>query len=218
MHRQTPCLAAIVCAACFAACSSAPRDDVRQLDDPALRPVQSGFLGDYSNLKPSPTHPGSYYEQSPELRSYRRFMVDPVQVLAKKTARGAVIDDRTARDLAESLRAELAAAAGRNGTVVDAPGEGVARIRAAITSIARSRGSGDTVGTSQLGGASAEIEIVDSITRQRLGAAIEADTVDVFESAGGPRPDYADAKLVFQHWSARLNLWLSGLAGESPAR
>ena len=50
-------------------------------------------------------------------------------------------------------------------------------------------------------------EIVDSVTRERLAAAVEADIVD---DAGEPdaADPFSDARLVFKHWAARLNLWL----------
>jgi hypothetical protein len=167
----------------------------------------SGFLKDYSGLRPSPTHAGAFYEQSEALARYSTFMVDPVQVLAKETVRGTPIDAETAAGLAEvTLALPLSGF-----KVVGEPGPGVARIRAAVTRLARSRHEPGKPG--MIGGGEIEVEIVDSVSGQRLGAAVEHDDVSPVDAKATDDP-YSDVRLVFHHWSARMGVWLRQVRGE----
>ena len=176
----------------------------RALTSAATAP--SGWLGDRSNLKQSPRHPGTLYEQSARLASYRSFIVEPMEFLPSETVRGVEIDPADGAALAAALRDEAVRSLSAVYSVVIEPGPGVASIRAAITGVAASSKDPAT-GVISIGGASVEIEIVDSVTRERLAAAVEADVVD---DAGPPKPGdpYSDARLVFGHWAARLNMWI----------
>jgi len=139
-------------------------------------PVPSGWMGDTSKLGPSPYHPGTLFWQSPRLREYSRFYVDAVVVVPLTSVRGLEIDVATAEQLSTDLRDAVLEELGPAVVLVDEPGPGVATIRGAITKVARSRrGQGAT----SVGGAAMEVEIVDSVTRERLAAAIEA-------AGGGP--------------------------------
>jgi hypothetical protein len=171
--------------------------------------TQSGFLGDYSNLRPSPRHPDTLYEQSPTLARYQAFIIEPIEVVPRVTVRGVAIDKATADAMALDLRREVMDALSVNFRVVSTPGPGVARVRAALTKVAYSRGA--TAGSgARIGGAVIEVEIVDSESGQRLGAAIEGDSPDAYNTVAGTDP-LGDARLVFRHWSSRLALWLGSL-------
>jgi hypothetical protein len=178
---------------------------------PDVKNTQSGFLRDYSRLKPSPRHRGTLYQQSRELASYTGFMVDPVVVLPGETVRGDPIDGAQAANLSESLRRELSDTLALRNKLAANPGPGIARIRAAITSVAKSDRSAANRSQAKIGGAGVEAEIVDSLTGKRLGAVVDADIVEDAELApGGPGSSdpFYDARLVFRHWAGRLNLWL----------
>lgn len=204
---------AALAAVCLSGCASAPppEPDPTRSDDArapaAFRDVTySGYLGDYSRLVTSPRHPGTLYEQSARLSGYGSFIVEPFTFLPERTVRGERISDGDASELARALRDETVAALSLLHPVVEKPGPGVATIRAAITALAGSRVDPSS-GQVQIGGAAVEIEIVDSLTRERLAAAIESDVVRDSSQpiAGDP---FSDARLVFRHWAARLNLWL----------
>lgn len=173
----------------------------------------SGFLEDYSRLEPSPMHDGAMYEQWTELGGYERFIVDPMQVLPRLTVDGAPITPAIADELSASLREEVVDALRAGGFSIETePGPGVARVRGAITELQRSRRiEGKPI---VIGGASAEVEITDSVTGKRLGAAVERDEV-ITREAGMSRDPYNDARLVFRHWAARLGLWLRQQQGDS---
>lgn len=166
----------------------------------------SGFLGDYSKLRTSPRHPGTLYEQSAKLASYTAFIVEPMTVLPSRTARGVSITDAESTELAKALHEETVEAIRSGHPVVTAPGPNVATLRAAITALAVSRVD-PVSGQVQIGGASVEIEIVDSVTRQRLAAAVETDVVRDTTQVISADP-YADSRLVFRHWASRLYLWI----------
>lgn len=197
----------------FAACASQPDaepDPVRSGDAKApvgmVDPRYSGFLVDYSKLRPSPRHPTTLYEQSAKLASYTAFIVEPMTVLPARTARGTPVTDAESRELARALHEETVEAIRSGHPVVTAPGPNVAVIRAAVTALAASQVDPAT-GQVQIGGASVEIEIVDSLTRERLAAAVESDVVrDAAQPMGEDR--FSDARLVFRHWASRLYLWI----------
>lgn len=169
-------------------------------------PRYSGFLVDYARLRPSPRHPGTLYEQSAKLASYTAFIVEPMAVLPARTARGTPVTDAEAKELARTLHEETVEAIRATHPVVTEPGPNVAVIRAAVTALAASHVDAAT-GQIQIGGAAVEIEILDSITRERVAAAVESDVVrDAAEPMGEDR--FSDARLVFRHWASRLYLWI----------
>lgn len=171
---------------------------------PNVSVTQSGVIGDYSTLRPSPRHASTRYEQSERFTQYARFVVDEVRFAPSTTVRGTPIDPDQAKRLAAEFHAEIVAALEPEYEVVDQGGPGVARIRAAITQISRSQTTDQSI---EVGGASVEAEIVDSVSGERLGAAVESDTLDPIHAK--PREDpYYDARMVFRHWAARFRLWL----------
>lgn len=204
-------LAASPLAGCASSTPSQPEPDpVRPADaqPPAAFPATrySGFLGDYARLRQSPRHPGALYEQSARLSSYNAFIVEPITFLPQRTVRGTRITNAESAELAAALHEETISALSLLYPIATEPGPNVAVIRAAITALAGARVDPET-GQTQIGGASVEIEILDSTTRERLAAAIESDVV---RDATQPIEEdpFSDARLVFRHWAARLNLWL----------
>lgn len=119
-------LASILCAAALlSACASKPPES------------QTGFLGDYSQLKPAPDREGVmlYVDQGADLRPYTKLMFDPVQVLVTAAPDQAQLApdvlQRIGGQFQDSLRREL----GPGYQVVSAPGPDVLRVRSAITNI-----------------------------------------------------------------------------------
>ena len=184
----------------------------KQATPAALKsPTHSGFLKDYSNLKPSPTHSGALVERSAKLAGYTTFIIDTPLVLTKKTVGGVEIDEATAAQLAADLKAEAVDAMKISYTITEIPGPGVARVRSAITQLARcKREPGEP--TVKIGGASVEMEIVDSVSGERLAAVVESDAVTSNDPQLKSNDPYNDAKLVFQHWSARFAKWMTDAA------
>ncbi|MCU0689263.1 MAG: DUF3313 domain-containing protein [Phycisphaerales bacterium] len=180
----------------------------------------SGWLSNPEQLTPSPFHEGALFYQAPSLGQYSKFYVDAISVIPMRSERGVYIDSATSERLSTLLRDAVLEELDGVVTIVHEPGPGVATIRGAITRLARSRADRQTLtggparqraGDVQVGGAAMEVEIIDSQTRQRLAAAIESDTVsdpDLAFSRDVSGEEWYDAKVVFQHWAARLRLWL----------
>ncbi|MBY0398172.1 MAG: DUF3313 domain-containing protein, partial [Thermoleophilia bacterium] len=174
----------------------------------ALRQTtRTGFLKDYSRLRAAGPHKYTMIERRPSLAAYRTFLVQTPRVTATRTVGGKPIDAESAAELASSLKAAATAALGTTFTVTDRPGEGVAVIRCAVTQVGECAHGPGSDGV--IGGASVEMEIVDSITGERLGAAVESDAVTTRDPQLRTDDPWHDARLVFQHWSARLAKWLN---------
>lgn len=98
---------------------------------------RSGFLGDYSQLKPAPDRDGVelYIDRSVDYTRYTKLLLDPIQVLATPApgqpppAPAAVA--RMSADFQQSLQRALAPTY----QVVTAPGPDVLRVRIAITNL-----------------------------------------------------------------------------------
>lgn len=198
-----------VCAAAALLLSACASDAPRPSDPPraaATRmPPASGFLKNTASLRPSAEHDGRWYSLSRRITGYTTYIVDKPVLLTGTTSRGVAIDPAKADELCLALRHELTQSLSSVYTLTDTPGPGVARVRTAITQIARTLPRGG--GAVQEGGGTREMEIVDSVSGARLAAVIEAD-YGRDEHADAPTAPYHDARAAFTHWSARLMLML----------
>ena len=176
----------------------------------------SGFLGDYSKLKKSRKLEGamSYENPSKSLKEYDKFIIDPVVVHFAPNAKGIGIDPSKVQQVAAYFHRELWQALSIRYQVVNTPGPGVLRLRAAITDIKTTvpimnihpgtKLLGQLIGLG-LGGASMEAEAVDSQTGERVLA-----VVDSRKGGFNPLPstamidDVAHAKEVMRHWAKRF--------------
>ncbi len=172
----------------------------------------SGFLGDYSKLKRSRELKGamSYENPSKSLKEYDKFMIDRVVVHFAPNAKGVGVDPIKVQQVAEYFHRELWQALSIRYQVVNTPGPGVLRLRAAITDIKTTVPimnihPGTKLLGFGLGGASMEGEAVDSQTGERVLA-----VVDVRKGAFNPLPSGAGfdkvghAKEVMRYWVKRF--------------
>ena len=99
----------------------------------------SGFLSDYSQLKPSKVVEGAMDYRNPKrkLVNYKKFMLEPYKVYFAANADGISIDPAELKNLVDYFRDETVKALSKRYQVVNKPGPGVARIRVAITSITK---------------------------------------------------------------------------------
>ena len=176
-------------------------------------PKLSGFLGDYSGLKPLPDDPSMlYWERSGvNWKKYTKLMIDPVAVRLAPGAKKYDIPPQDLQKLAEMFRTEAVAAVRDAYPVVDQPGPDVMRIRAAITDANPSDALMNVVSAAaifmpiDMGGASMETEFLDSMTGERLAAAVDkksgsmANPIDM-----GAYTKWGHAKKAFQQWAKEL--------------
>ncbi|MBX3390705.1 MAG: DUF3313 domain-containing protein [Phycisphaeraceae bacterium] len=169
-------------------------------------PRHSGLISDYARLKPSPEFPGTLVWSSPKLSQYKRFIVDPVIVIPSESSRGFPITEHDKQRLAADFRYEIVDILQATYPVITVPAPKTARVKTAITEVARSAGPNNDWFRWD-GGAAAEMEIVDSLTGEPLASAIDSSLVKTREP-GVVKDPYADTKLVFRNWAARLGRWL----------
>jgi len=156
----------------------------------------TGFLSDYSGLKPiSPT---SYRYVNPKynLANYATFIIDPVEVkFTKQTKEGTVGN----WDELEQLRAYMHKTLVRQlidryDPTATRPGPGVARVRIALTNVERSA-------PFKLGSVSMESELIDTQTSGQIAALVES------QEKGVPFYGYdrwSGAKAVMDDWAKRF--------------
>ena len=172
----------------------------------------SGFLGDYSKLKKSRKLEGamSYESPSKSLKEYDKFIIDPVLVHFAPNAKGIGVDPFKVQQVAAYFHRELWQALSIRYQVVNTPGPGVLRLRAAITDIKTTVPlmnihPGTKLLGLGLGGASMEGEAVDSQTGERVLA-----VVDSRKGGFNPLPSraaidtVAHAKEVMRYWVKRF--------------
>ncbi|MBS0186946.1 MAG: DUF3313 domain-containing protein [Planctomycetes bacterium] len=169
-------------------------------------PRHAGIISDYARLRPSPDFPDTLVWNSGKLGQYKRFIVDPVQVIPSDSTRGVPLTEADKRRLAADFRYEIVDVLQATYPVITVPAPKTARVKTAITEVARSAGP-DNQWFRWEGGAAAEMEIVDSQTGEPLASAIDTSTVRVREPGKVTDP-FSDAKLVFRHWAARLGKML----------
>jgi len=183
-----------------AGCASHPAASSAPNAQPA--PV---FLAHVESLRPSPDHADRWYDLSRRLGNYGAFIVEKPEIMPDRAMRGAALTTEQREMLASSYQDEMRQALSTIYSVTDSPGPGVARIRSAITAVARSVNK--ATGARQDGGANREMEIVDSVSGERLAAVIELDIGQDEHAPGTDRP-FHDARATFTHWSARFTLML----------
>lgn len=196
---QLMLLAATIVAACMllAGCASAP-------------PLtQSGFLSDYSKLE-SVNNSRMRYESS-KAAAYTGFIIDPVQI---RIAADKFSDSERA-EAARHFKERLAQEIQESGlAVVSQPGVGVARIRVAVTDVAKSTWWQklhpiSRVAGAGTGGAAMEGEVIDSVTGEQIGAVIQAGSGNQFDLTAFST--LSDVKSAIDSWASQFSRRLAEL-------
>jgi hypothetical protein len=186
---------------------------------------QTGFLKDYPQFQPGPSDGVDkvYTKAGTDLKKYRKVMLDEVQFFLKKDAAQQGLQASELKELADTFHRAVFEALGTAYPLVTAPGPDVLRIRTAITDIETSDpavagittvlpvGLAISVGKkaaggsySGVGGASMEVEFLDSMANERLAAAI--DTFNGSKMSGFTK--LGATKEAFEFWAKRLRVTL----------
>jgi hypothetical protein len=183
----------------------------------------AGFLGDYSELQEGQGGEEAllhYVKPDTDFSAYDKVMIDPVTIWRESPGLRDVSPEELQR-LANHFEAAIRGQLQRDYEIVDQPAPGVLRVRAAITEARGSRALLDLVSTvapparaldtvnrmatgthSFVGRAGAEAEILDSVTGERLAAAVDRRAGDkVLRGATGTWGDVEDA---YDLWATRL--------------
>lgn len=199
---------------------SAPEETEEAEKSESSSPPVSGFLGDYSNLKPHPDRKNMLVFRKEEgvLAPYARFLVEPVTVLLHEESEATTAaDPEELRTLADYLRTAVVERLQKGGKykVVEEPGPGVLRLRAAITDVVPVSGGKNTgakaagavvglgllVPRMNLGKASIEVEMLDSQTNERLVAVVDSRQGKRFGGLIKGAKRWGDVKAAFDKWA-----------------
>lgn len=147
----------------------------------AKTPPRAGFLQDYSALRQDPGDESLFWYEIPDVdwKMYSKLMIDPVVVYFHPEAENRQIDPEVLSEITDYFRNAVIEAVQDAYPVVDKPGPGVLKIRAAITDIIPANPLINAtmivaVGLPvDMGGASMEAEFLDAETHKPLGAVVD---------------------------------------------
>ena len=221
MSNATKMFMAVMVAALFATGCTLTRQEKKV--------KTSGFLKDYSQLRKGYGDQALlvYVNSKTQFSDYDKIMIDSVTIWRDDDSNLAKVPQEDLQQLADDLHRALATALGKNYKLVQEPGPGVMRLRAALSEAEGSWIVMDTVSTvipigraiaegkylvtgtaSFVGKAAIEVEILDSLTNERLAAAADA------RSGGkvlrGTLEKWDDVEEAFKYWAERLRRRLVG--------
>jgi hypothetical protein len=186
---------------------------------------ESGFLGDYSQLvKGGENKPNLVYvKPGIDLRPYDKVMIDQVVVFMNPHSEHKGIQPDQMMELSKYFHQALTDSFKVRYEIVDGPGPGVLRIRTAITDVEPGRPVANSMSTvipvgmaasavnravndSNLGvgRASVEVELLDSVSNERLAAAVDRREGRKRVVSG----KWTDIKKAFDYWAERLRTWM----------
>jgi len=191
---------------------------------------ESGFLGDYSQLREGGTGEAQlvYIKPGVPWVRYTKMMIDPVTIWTSGDSTVAKVSEADRQLLADYLDASLRNSLQQSYTLVDRPEANTLRLRVAITDAKGARVALNTVSKivpqlrmlttvgglatdTQLlvGRAGVEAEIVDGVTGTRLAAAVDrrAGTKALRGGVG----TWSDVENAFDYWADRLRTRLAEL-------
>jgi len=190
----------------------------------------TGFLSDYSQLKPGGEDRAAllYIKSGVDFKHYDKIMFERVTVMLSPEADNKGFDPALLKELTDYYQKALLDAVKDGYQVVDQPGPDVLRVRAAITEVKPSKpvantmstilpvgwvvagatkvASDDNVGTGEAG---TEFEVLDSMSGERLAAAVD-------RRQGGKmafRGKWTDTKDAFDFWAKRFRERLDEMRG-----
>jgi hypothetical protein len=222
----TSLLAAPLLLALAAGCAATrePRGEVER----------SGFLGSYADLKPGGEGQAKLVYLNPEadLSRYDAILIDSVTLWPGPEGRLAALPAEEQQRLADDLYRALHDALAKDWRIASTPARGTLRLRAALTeakssnvpldvvatAIPQVRLLGTVVGLSAdtaltVGEASAEAEITDSVTGERLLAGVDERVGQ--RSFRGVTDKWSDVEEAFAFWAERLRVRLATLRAEA---
>ncbi len=180
----------------------------------ATQAAKTGFLKDYSKLKPHPDIDGRHVYINPKMNigNYSKFIVDPVAVNLSETGKGHTDDPAKLAELAQYFHDQIVHQLEQGYRLVKSSGPGVARLRAAISDIKRTKVAlnihpGTKLTGAGLGEAGMEAELVDSVSGKTIGAAIDHQSGSRLDFLGGFQ-FYSHAQTIMDTWAEDLKKFI----------
>lgn len=200
----------------------------------------SGFLKDYSNLKPNPNLDGNARtfaraDEQKNLHQYIAIIVDPVQVYLASDADESKLPDKARGVGARYFHKALIGAVSSAFPVADQPGPLVLRLRSALIGVdvggeipppERSSDPDDALDRAvNIGKVGVEMELVDSETGEQIAAMVDRQNLGEGAEIGavhfGRQEKYAAAREAFDGWAHRVRTFLDSaheLSGDGAKR
>ncbi len=183
--------------------------------------ARTGFLKDYSQLAPHPEVEGRFRYINPNIDAskYNKFIVDPVAINLSKEGKEENIDAEDMKKLAKYFRKQIAVELNKGYQIVRRPGPNVIRIRTSISEVDKTNPflnihPGTKLMGGGLGGAGAEMELVDSLTGQRIAAGVDNQKGSRL-SMGAGLTWYGHAKEVMENWAKDLKKMIDKIHGKT---
>ena len=179
--------------------------------------ITTGFLSDYSKLQVKSDNALRYVNKQ-AAKKYTKFIIDPVAIhfhSKSKIAKKAKPEDL--QKLQQYFYGAIVKALKPDYEVVFQAGPGVARVKIAITDLAKSNVVLNAIPQTKLsgvglGGATMEAEIVDTITGEQIAAVVHAQKGSRISLAGLKTWGYAEA--VMDDWAKRFRKRLDEVHGK----
>ena len=178
-------------------------------------PPVSGFLGDYSGLVPDPNDRSLLWWERADFdwTRYRGLILEPVGVYYHPEAQSKEILPDELKKLTDAFRASVIEQLGDDYPIVADAASDVLRVRAAITDVVPVRpalnAATSFVGfvAVDVGGASIEVEFLDSVSGERLAAGVDQ---KLGSRLGGPASfaRLGQARAAFDAWAKELRVAL----------
>ena len=212
--------------------SSPPKSDQTTEQQIELRKMPagkefSGFLKDYSNLKPNPNLDGNALtfvntDQQKNLHRYIAMIVDPVQVYLASDADESKLPQKARGVGARYFHRDLVDAVSSAFPVVDEPGPLVLRLRSAIIGVdvggevpaaEKSANPDDALDrTINIGKVGVEMELVDSETGEQIASMVDRENLGAGAEIGSVnfsrQEKWAAAREAFDGWAHRVREFL----------
>jgi hypothetical protein len=194
----------------------------------------SGFLKDYTNLKPNPNLDGKALtyvnvDAQKNLHRYIAAIIDPVQVYLATDADDAAIPQKSREAAARYFQAALVHAVAGAFPITDQAGPLVLRFRTALIGV---DAGGPVAGGEKPGERAAniskvgiEIELLDSETGEQIAAMVDREPLGAGAEVGSANISKDEkafaARAAFDEWAYRVKEFLDGahaLTGEDAER
>ncbi len=165
-------------------------------DDQFSAPEFSGFLGDYSQLRPGRADQARliYIDPQADFSSYENVIVDPVVGWHPGGESFSGVSPAELESLARDLGARMREQLAYEFQLVDRPVAGTLQMRIALVGAKRAAASSDA---ERAGSVAIEVEILDAVSRRRLVAVADS------RGVGDPTREARDVRAAFADWARR---------------
>ncbi|MEW6441183.1 MAG: DUF3313 domain-containing protein [bacterium] len=200
---------------------------------PRQAPVQSGFLGDYSQLQEGKGDQAAlvYIDPAADFSKYDAVIIDSVSFWTQESGGSKAVSAEEQQALTDYTYEALNRELGKVLKIATTPGPGVMRLRVALTEVKGARVASKTVTTvvpqlrviTTIGGMAAdtavtvgnacmEMDVTDSVTNQRLAAAVD-ERWGTKTLRGISFNKWKDAERAIDYWAERMRTRIEELRG-----